>query len=75
MGSHISRVLIPPYLPLGQVIDRISHAFEEKGDTLSLLGFPKRVFCFRKPEHIMQILTHKSIGGIKFLPMMPRVKW
>ncbi|MEO6022221.1 MAG: cytochrome P450, partial [Burkholderiales bacterium] len=42
---------------------------------LSLLGFPKRVFCFRKPEHIMQILTHKSIGGIKFLPMMPRVKW
>jgi enediyne biosynthesis protein E7 len=68
-------VFLKPYDPLDKMIHSISAAFVRHGDSVRLRGLPKKVYCFRHPDQAMEILTHKRIGGLKFPPMMPRVKW
>jgi cytochrome P450 len=62
------------YAPVRTTIDQIGAAFDAHGDVLQVTGFPFRVFCFRKPEHVAALLRHQPVGMTKYPAVLPRVK-
>jgi cytochrome P450 len=63
------------YAPIRTTVDQIGAAFDAHGDVVQLTGFPFRVFCFRKPEHVALLLTHQPVGMTKHPGVLPRVKF
>jgi cytochrome P450 len=62
------------YAPIRTTIDQIGAAFDAHGDVIQLTGFPFRIFCFRKPDHVAALLRHQPVGMTKYPAVLPRVK-
>ena len=74
-ASSIPTLRVKFWEPIGTIVEKLTTAFDEHGDIIRLKGWPVNAFCFRKPEHIGQVLTHKTAGGTKFSQAIPRVQW
>lgn len=74
-SSAIPRVRVPFFSSYTTLLARLAEGFRLHGDVVQLSGIPFRVFCFRHPEHVKQIYTHKAIGATKLPRMLPRVRW
>src|SRR5579875_371165 len=74
-SATIPRVRVPFYASYSTLLTRLAEGFRLHGDVIQLTGMPFRVFCFRHPEHIKQIYTHKAIGTTKLPRLLPRVQW
>jgi cytochrome P450 len=72
---RIPKVFVPFYSSYSALIARLAAGFAEQGDVLQVTGIPLNLFCFRHPEHIRQIYTHKAIGTSKQPALLPRVRW
>lgn len=74
-ASAIPKVRLPLFSSYSTLLARLAEGFRLHGDIVRLTGIPVRVFCFRHPEHIKQVYTHKTIGATKLPRMLPRVQW
>ncbi len=74
-ASAIPKVRLPLFSSYSTMLARLADGFRRYGEIVRLTGIPVRVFCFRHPEHIKQIYTHKNIGSAKLPRMLPRVQW
>ena len=63
------------YKPIKTIVDQIGAAFGSHGDVIQLTGFPFRIYCFRKPEHVALLLRHQPVGMTKYPAVLPRVKF
>jgi cytochrome P450 len=63
------------YTPIRTIVDQIGAGFDAHGDVIQLTGFPFRIFCFRKPEHVALLLRHQPVGMTKYPAVLPRVKF
>src|SRR5215510_4496804 len=75
IAKPIPKVKARFYEPVRTIVDRIGAAFESHGDVIQLTGFPFRIFCFRKPEHVAALLRHQPVGMTKYPAVLPRVKF
>lgn len=61
---------------LSTVMAKLAEAFERHGDVVQLTAeVPIRVFCFRKPEHIKQLYSHKSMALLKPPNLIKKADW
>jgi cytochrome P450 len=74
-ASALPKVRLPLFASYATWVARLAEGFRLHGDIVRLTGMPIRVFCFRHPEHIKQIYTHKTIGATKLPHLLPRVHW
>lgn len=72
---HLPKVYVNPFGSLHDVVERVIATMDEGPDAVSVVGFPKRIYCFRHPQAINKIFTDRGTGGAKYLPKIAWLNW
>lgn len=70
----IPKLKVSPLTPVKEIVEQVGQGFAELGDVLQVTGLPVKVFCFRKQEHVAELLRHQPVGMTKYPKVLPRVK-
>ena len=71
----IGRVHVNPIASLHETVARVIAAMDDGPEVVSVVGLPKRIYCFRHPEAITKIFTDRGTGGAKYLPRVAWLHW
>ena len=74
-SGAFTKVFVNPVAPLYEIVERVIATMENGPDVVTVVGLPKRVYCFRHPEAIAQIFTDRGTGGTKYLPRVAWLHW
>ena len=73
--KKIKKYFIFPLLNIKKVIRKAEDHLNNGNEIIEVVGFPIRVFCFKKPEFIKQVFSHPEVGITKAPQILPRVAW
>lgn len=73
--QRVHRVYVNPLASLHNIVSAVVEAMQSGEDIVSVIGLPKRVYCFKHPDAIAKIFLDRDTGAAKYTPKIAWLHW